>query len=130
MVAGGTGKPEKVSSRRGAATVGESRERRLTVRAMGHLRTDLVLNKPAGQLLRRTVSFPLEAPDEDGSVDSLHVEGPVHGLFLCGVGALVVAGDGGARLGAGAGPRTVGNGRAVLRRARGGRGRHGGGLAS
>lgn len=98
------GKPEKVFSRRGAAIM-VKRERGISVEGVvGHRRTDLILDKPAGQLLRRAVSFPLEAPDEDSPVDGLPVEGSVHGLFLCGIGALHVGVERGARLGAGTGP--------------------------
>lgn len=50
--------------------------------------TDLVLDKPAGQLLRRPVSFPLKTSDEDSVVDCLPVERPVHGLLLARVVAL------------------------------------------
>lgn len=52
----------------------------------GH--TDLVLDKPASQLLRRPVSLPLKTSDEDSVVDCLPVERPVHGLLLARVVAL------------------------------------------
>lgn len=50
--------------------------------------TDLVLDKPASQLLRRPVSLPLKTSDEDSVVDCLPVERPVHGLLLARVVAL------------------------------------------
>ena len=50
--------------------------------------TDLVLDKPAGQLFRRPVSFSLKTSDEDSVVDCLPVERPVHGLLLARVVAL------------------------------------------
>lgn len=84
------------------------------MKGMDH--TDLILDKPAGQLLRRTVSFPLEAPDQDGPIDGLPVERPVHRLLLGRVRALDV--ERGSRLGAGAGSRAQHPG-ALLRRPRG-----------
>lgn len=35
--------------------------------------TDLVLDKPTGQLLRGAVPFSLDTPDENGPVYCLHV---------------------------------------------------------
>lgn len=63
--------------------------------------TDLVLDEPAGQLLREAVAFPLEAPDEDSLVVGLHVEGPIHRVRLAERGAL----HGGRGPGVGAGAR-------------------------
>lgn len=48
----------------------------------GTRHTDLIFDKPAGQLLRRAVPLPLDASDEDGVVAGLTVQGTVHGLFL------------------------------------------------
>lgn len=71
--------------------------------------TDLVLDKPAGQLLRRPVSFPLKTSDEDSVVDCLPVERPVHGLLLARVIALQGGGGRARRVGAWD-PEAVGGG--------------------
>lgn len=59
-------------------------------------RTDLVLDKPTGQLLRGAVPLSLDTPDENSPVYSLHVQRAVHGLLLVGVLAF---GGGGPRVG-------------------------------
>lgn len=46
----------------------------------GH--TDLILDEPTGQLLRRPIALPLETSHEDSFVAGLHVQWPVHRLFL------------------------------------------------
>lgn len=85
------------------------------VQTGGH--TDLVLDKPAGQLLRRPVSLPLKTSDEDSVVDRLPVERPVHGLLLARVVALQGGGCRARRVGA-CDPEALGSG------AIGGFGRH------
>lgn len=60
-------------------------------------RTDLVLDKPTGQLLRGAVPLSLDTPDENSPVYSLHVQRAIHGLLL--VGVLAFRGGGGPRVG-------------------------------
>lgn len=83
----------------------------------GSRHTDLVLDKPTGQLLRWAVPLPLETPDEDSVVAGLAIQRAIHGLFLAQVMALV--GGGWAKLGAGTSEglllEAIGNGGCGLR---------------